>query len=733
MTDIFSVDKETSSKVDLTTRGADAYSRDISTRVLMMAYHLVGSPEQPRLWLEGDPVPPEWIRHVNNGGLIAAWNGNFFDRLHYDRIMVHQHGFPPISGDRWQDSMHKAAHANMPRSLDACSSALKMNYTASLKDKAIIRRITNANITPIPCSMSDLLHRRVPVDPKLYDDMVWLANRCVQDVVLEEGVLVRLPEWPTIEPWVHMPFLDMKINDRGILVDMLLVAGLKQAGKTERRRLDLDMNKTSKGRVPACTNTERLKLLLVERGVELPRNIESIAEDDEDDELETTERSRKSEWRLRKSDIADLLARPDLPEDCRLMLMMRMEAAKASVSKLDTIERIVSPDGRLRNWASLMGAQANGRFSSGKAQLHNFIRDAYGNPDEVAEKYGLNSKTDKVEIARLTEEVLYQAIEHGRTGDADLLRRHYEMPRKDMQGRVTIQGVLPWISRMMRRVLSAPRGMMLLNGDFANIEARIPVWLAGQEDVVDAFRRGEDVYRLAASPVYGIAPEHLSKEQRQIGKVMTLFLGFMGGVNAFIPAAMNYGVNIAREDGQLYVDTYRKTNNKLVEFADANLQAAVWAATYPGQEFIVPPKGLLSWKCVDNCLKLRLPSGRVLRYWEPRLEQGYWPDGNPKRTLDLMVMVVKGPNRFHRPLWRGLAIQNPVSAIAADMLCHGLVNMDKAGLPVVLHVHDNIASQEREERVAEMLPVFEQCMLDQPSWTTGLPVAVSCDYSARFG
>ena len=207
----------------------------------------------------------------------------------------------------------------------------------------------------------------------------------------------------------------------------------------------------------------------------------------------------------------------------------------------------------------------------------------------------------------------------------------------------------------------------------------------------------------------------------------------MGGVNAFIPAAMNYGIVIPREEGQRYVHIFRDTNRTLVDFCDANLACAVWAIQYPGREFQVPPKNLVTWFTRGDCLCCRLPSGRLLRYWQPRLSQGYWPDGQPKNQLDLTVIVVKGRALFRRTLWRGLAVENVTQAVAADLLANALKNMDDAGIPVVLHVHDNAAAEIAEDKAETMLPVFRQAMLAVPAWAAGLPLAVDVDVSARFG
>jgi len=735
MTQVMSIDIESHSPVDLRGQGSDAYTRHPATRALMMAFHPVGRPETPILWREGDPVPYAIIGHVANGGLFAGWNVMSFDRMMWARKLVVDWGFPSIPDDNWRDSMHLAAHANLPRSLKGCGNSVGVPFNEDLKDSNRIRRITDSERTPIPAPVGVILDDPSSYDEKLVEDLQWLAGRCVQDVSMEEQVLMRLPPWPDVEPWLRMPAIDRCINDRGVLVDMELVDGMARAAATELKRLNGEMARVTNGQVDGTTKVEDIKRWLLARGVPVPRKHEKKVEEDEtpEDEERETEAEKGSPWRLRKNDIANLLSL-DLPDDCREVLHMRAEAAKTSVSKLRRIRGAVSPAGRLHWMIALMGAQGTGRFSSKIVQVHNLVRDAFGKDYEnIAAQNGLDPKKDRDAVKRVARQALATAIEVGRTGDADLVRMMYQERRKDLSGRYRVEGVLPWISRMMRRIIAAPVGNVLLNGDFANIEARIPVWLAGQQETVDAFARGEDLYRIQASPVYGKPPDMLTSEERQIGKVMRLFLGFMAGAGAFIPAAMNYGIVIPREQAVEFVRIFRETNRPLVDYCDANLRAAMSAVVYPGQEFHVPPTGLVSWIMRENCLMCRLPSGRCLRYWAPEIRHGTWPDGSPKQYPDLTVLVMKGDYGLRRTLWRGLAIENVVQAIAADILCIALANMNDAYVPVSLHVHDSMAAEIHEDRADEMLPMFRQCMLYMPSWTSGLPVAVDCDYGARFG
>ena len=738
MIPMMSLDMETSSAAPLQKIGAPAYLGDASTRALMLAFHLIGTPGRPLLWCEGDPVPQAFADHIYQGGSFTGWNVVGFDRIAYRNLLICQHGFPPIDDDKWHDSMHLAAAANLPRSLDGCAKAVGLAFESNLKDSNRIRRVTDASRTPIPAPVRTILSHPERFDAKLVDDLRWLADRCVQDVELEENVLVRLPPWPQVEPWLRMPAIDRRINDRGVLMDRALVEGMAQAAEYEKTRLSREIAKLTKHQVPAVTNIEALKTWLLGCGVQLPRKEEKPKKGDldgdddlpDDDELE---KATGSPWRLRKNDIADLLARDDVPEECRLALAIRSEAAKSSAAKLTKMLTTAGPDGRIRGALILGGAQQTLRWSGASFQPHNLVRDVFGNPDEIATANGLDVKKHKAEVKRLASMALSTAIDAGRTGDVDLLRMLYEVPRKDAQGRVYTAGVMTWISRMLRRTIAAPAGQMLLNGDFAQVEARITAWLAQQTDVLETYRTGGDVYKLAAASIFNVPLDAITKQMRQSGKISILACGFGGGPHALLAMAYGYGLILSLAEAIPIVKGWRQANEATVQYWYATDDAAANAIMYPGREFPVAPLGAVSYFMKDDCLCCRLPSGRLLRYWQPRLHQDYWEDGTPKARPSLTVIAIKGKSILRRSAYHTILVENQVQAIAADLLGHGLVNVERENLPVVLHVHDNIAAETPEHRADRDLHIFSEAMLDMPAWIGNLPMGVDADYGARFG
>jgi DNA polymerase len=662
---VISIDFETWNLDDIKL-GIQAYVRNL--RILMMAWHVVGDPAPPQLWRPPMPFPETMRLALLGGAKLSGWNSMQFERLVWRAHAVPDHGFPEVSDDSWLDSMHLAAAANLPRSLDGCAAAVGAVAQKDKQGHVLMLRVTNGNRTPWP--------------PK-EEDIVRLGEYCVQDVLTEEATAIRLPAWPDMEPWLNMPAIDRRINDRGVMIDAPLVQGLAHAAAVETARLDREMNSLTGGAVPRTTNIEALKNWLIERKVELPPNTpakkrgEMDGDDespDEEDEAPAKD-GKKSPWRLRKGDIADLMARDDVPEECRLGLALRQEAAKASTAKLKAMLRIVDFDGRLKGPFVLGGAQQTMRWSGAAWQPHNLVRDAFANLDDIAETNNLNAKTDRAEVKRLSDVALRTAIEVGRTGDSDLIRAMYETTRKDAQGRACRSGVIHWISRMLRRVISAPQGYLLLNGDWAQVEARITVWLSQQLDVLNAFATGQDVYRVAAAGIFLCAIDAITKQMRQTGKVSTLALDFGGAVDALVAMAAAYGILMTRSEAAPIVKAWRAANRQTVAYWYATDDAAANAVLYPGQEFAVPPLGLVSYFTQGDCLCCRLPSGRLLRYWQPRLRQEYWEDGAPKDRLSLSGLTVKGRAVFRRSLYHTILVENCLNGLSNIVTCHGVKSL----------------------------------------------------------
>ena len=732
--------------------GAWRYLGHPDTKLLMMAWHVAGEPGDPELWLPYMPFPVKLHRLIEQGAKLQGWNSITFERLAWHLIGARDHGFPPVRNDIWLDSMHRAAAHNLPRGLDGAAKAVGAGTQKDFEGHNLMRKLTDGNKTPYPSPevwgwIQKMIADRYPsVDAgqepltrKILDsvfvsvgekaestpmkhalEIIRLGAYCCDDVAAEESTVERMGAWPVSGPWIRMREIDRRINDRGILVDLDLVEGLAKATTDEKRRMDERMafitRENGKSFVSKTTEVQKLKLWLVAHGVELPvkEEVEKQPADEtdrlpdgEDDDGPEERKSEKVKYLLRKSDMVDLLARADLPDTVTEAIQLRAWAAKASTGKLEAALGGVCADGRLRQLLTLMGAQQTGRFSSSLFQVHNMPR----NPLPDMGEYGFK---DKAEAKRAEAGLLAQAVEDGRSGDANRIRAHWGP-------------VMQFASKMLRRCLLAPEGHTLLQGDFSQIEARLAVWFAGQRNIVEAFRRGDDVYTVNAAKALGKRIEDVTPAERQVhGKVTILALTYGGGKQAFAQMAVGYGLKIRADDAQPIVDGHRAANSAIVQFWKNLNESALSAMRYPNREFPVAPLGNISFRYDGHALRMRLPVGRDLTYWAPRIFINDW--GREEITF----LRVRGKSVMRAKLYGGLMLENACQAACTDALAGALVATVDAGFAVNLHVHDSIAAECPEDRAERLLPVFESAMIQHQSWYGDLPVAADAKFGRRL-
>jgi hypothetical protein len=96
----------------------------------------------------------------------------------------------------------------------------------------------------------------------------------------------------------------------------------------------------------------------------------------------------------------------------------------------------------------------------------------------------------------------------------------------------------------------APEGYVILDSDSSQIEARTLAWLAGQNDLVQAFEDGEDVYKIMASAIYNKPVEEILKGERFVGKTTILGAGYGMGAAKFQAQLKNFGVEISVDEAK---------------------------------------------------------------------------------------------------------------------------------------------------------------------------------------
>ena len=274
----------------------------------------------------------------------------------------------------------------------------------------------------------------------------------------------------------------------------------------------------------------------------------------------------------------------------------------------------------------------------------------------------------------------------------------------------------------IKKAIIAPEGYVVIDCDSAQIEARVLAWLAGQEDLVQAFRDRMDVYKLMAAKIYGIAVDEVTSgagSQRQVGKTVVLGAGYgVGHVKLQAFLKVQAGVEVSLDEAKRIIDAYRSTSFKIADFWRRAGDALI--ALMSGQTMVVDALGLI--KAVPG-KGLTLPNGLHIQYPDLRAVSN---EETGKREL---IYTSKGlPVR----IYGGKVVENICQAVARQVVAEQMLRVSKR-YKVVLTVHDAVAIIAKKEEATEAQEYLEECMSWNPKWAVGLPLACESGVGASYG
>ncbi len=271
----------------------------------------------------------------------------------------------------------------------------------------------------------------------------------------------------------------------------------------------------------------------------------------------------------------------------------------------------------------------------------------------------------------------------------------------------------------LRLSILAPPGMLILVLDLSQIEARITVWLAGQMDIVAAFfaadaNTGPDVYKLMASRIFFKPVHNITDDERFIGKVCVLGLGFgMGWAKLRVTLAMGFmgaPVQVSEVEARRIVATYRRTNGYLVAFWERLNTMLELMATKRDLDVRIGPVRFMYHM-------IELPNGLALKYPGLRLE-------------DSGVSYVSRYGR--QSIWGGMLLENIVQALARCIIGENMLAVHDKGYYIASMSHDEIISLVPEADIENAYKVQEQIMTTPPAWAHDLPLQVKGGWDVRY-
>ena len=299
----------------------------------------------------------------------------------------------------------------------------------------------------------------------------------------------------------------------------------------------------------------------------------------------------------------------------------------------------------------------------------------------------------------------YYAAHTGRWGGSDNLNLQNLPSRGDNAGK-------------LKKAIVAPEGYLIIDADSSQIEARVLAWLSGQNDLVEAFKNGEDVYKIMASAIYGKKVEEITKEERFVGKTTILGAGYGMGAQKFRAQLKTFGAEVSEDEARHIIQVYRETYPYIV---------ALWRQA--GQALEAITKGYTTSLGRDGVLTLvpaekaiRLPSGLLMRYDQ------LVPIKDEEGRVQYQYKTRYGWNK----IYGGKVIENVCQAIARCIIGEQMIRIAKR-YDVVLTVHDAVACIVPEAEVKEAQAYVEECMRWTPEWAEGLPVNCESGYGKSYG
>lgn len=266
----------------------------------------------------------------------------------------------------------------------------------------------------------------------------------------------------------------------------------------------------------------------------------------------------------------------------------------------------------------------------------------------------------------------------------------------------------------MRKAFTAPKGQVIVVVDSAQIELRVNMWLAGQEDKLAILASGGDIYKVEAANQFNISTDEVSKDQRQYGKLCQLGLGYGMGANKFrkTAAAGPLGMDpiyMTMEEAYNTVTAYR-TGNHCVPSLWRALDQRIHQMTLPGLNEV---DGVLTFVHEG----VVLPSGRMIQYAGlHQTDEGQWVYGIDKKV------------KF---LWGGTMDENIVQALARDIVFKQMLEIDKR-YRVVSSTHDEVLYLANEAEADEALAFGIEVFSKSPDWAPDLPVSAEGGYDVCY-
>lgn len=699
MARLISFDFETYSDVDLKKRGTPIYARDPSTQVDLIAFTFDENIGAIRQWdrYSGEPMPNEFLDALEDERVVKqAFNAAFEQQITRYVLGI------DIDFDEWEDPQVHARLLSFPGALKEVAPALRLpeEYWKLEGGDALVRFFSQ----PRKPTKTNPATRNIP-GPQAKDavnekwDRYKRYNR--QDVVAQIKIAQRLRLYPVMKREWSAWRRDRLVNESGVPVDLDAVENAAHLVRWFTKRAMDEMADIT--------------------GLDNPNSGQQLLPWLQDRGYRFTD-LKAGHVRRALEDIGE----PTNKTSLRDVLQRRVSTSKAAFKKYDAYMNATCEDGLLRNQFVFAGAGRTARWAGTQVQLQNLYRP--------------NARWESREM----QEELAYTIKH-------MHPRAFEL----WWGNWTEA-----LASGVRGVISAPEGMVFCDADLNAIENRVVGYEADEDKILNVFAQNRCPYVDFATYMFHEDYDTLWKEykggnkkKRTTAKPAVLGAGYglsagqefeneqTGEIEAtgLLGYAWNMGVKMTPAEAKMSIDVWRGTFTKVVDLW-ADLDTAFRRVISSGRRQDVGP---FEFRLEDDFATIRLPSGRKLFYFRPRIQfdqrkiaeerrlarEENRPPRQPRKEIFYEGVDNKAKKKTWGPTktYGGKILENTTQAIARDIIDECMARAERRGLDVRLHVHDQIVTLSREDRAEHDAKVLAECMNEPMPWAPKLPLKAEAE------
>ncbi len=715
--------------------GAQVYAEHPSTEVLSVYYDLKDGRGRRR-WLPSDPLPPlDLLAHVTGGGLLAAWNSGFEYRI-WNLVCRRRYGWPALPLAQLRCDAAKARSFALPGALAKAGNVLDIVYKKDPAGDALLKKFS------MPHDLTK--KRRAPRITVLDepDEAARLYAYNERDIVAEAEAAARIPDLEGVE--LEYWLMDQEINTRGVQVDREGVHNCIAIVNQALEQYNRELHALTGGTVARASELAKLQGWLGANGV----HTDSL-------DAEHIEAMLAADDRACAAFGVPGAATP-MRDDCRRAIEIRAQIGSAAVKKVFSMANMMGAAGRLYDLFTFYGAHT-GRTTGNDAQPTNLPKSG---PDVCqcascsrfygAQKVAGRFKHSTCPWCRRPELPTRKVHEWGWRAAEDALA---VIATRDL---ATVEHYfgegMPTVSGCLRALFISAPGYDLIASDYSAIEAVVLAMLAGCQWRIEVFRTHGKIYEASGAKVAKLSLQEVLDHKkihgthhpiRPKGKVMELACGYGGWIGAMI----NFGADeyMTEEEMKTAVLAWRAESPEVPEMWGGQwrrVPGGGWRKENFGVEgaFL---EAILNPGVQQECrgfkflvradvLYLTLLSGRSMKYHRPRVAQvEQWGRVQYEISYEGWNTTPKNgpPGWIRKTTYGGRLTENIVQATARDIQWHGMLNLKRAGYPVVLHVYDEDAVEVPEGFGS--IEEVERIMASMPAWAHDWPIKAAGGWRGR--